>query len=273
MLITLACAPAAAADGPGSPEQAVRRAWEAARDAGAYRFASDVVQTTRPAPALSNVGRSITRNELHLEGNVDLPARSLEMRLWTNGGSVANPASASEMRIEGEQAWTRQPGGSWQQVEDFTGGFAPNGDFLSYLAGIKNVRETGSEGASFHFDFDGPAFANYMRDQLEQYLRERGELPAGLYLDSSRTYQEMTGQGEITLAEVARSETGHSGLEGGLERPAAAPERASRLSVRREQSARRGGYRNLLRFRLRPSWLRRRRKRRQVQRREGCSER
>ncbi len=216
MLITLACAPGAAADGPtGSPEQTVRRAWEAARDAGAYRFASDVVQTTRPAPALSNVGRSITRDELHLEGSVDLPARSLEMRLWTDGGSVANPATAAEMRIQGEAAWTRQPGGSWQQVEDFTGGFAPNGDFLSYLAGIKNVKRDdvmrddmsgqdadssfSSQASRFTFDFDGPAFADYMRDQLEQYLREKGELPAGLYLDSSRTYQEMIGQGEVTL--------------------------------------------------------------------------
>ncbi len=207
MLITLVCAPVAAADAPpgsppGSAEQAVRRAWEAARDAGTYQFASDVVQTTYPTPALSNVGRSLTRNELHLEGDVDLPGRALEMRLWTNGGSVANPDSAAEMRIEGEQAWIRQSGGSWQEVEDFTGGFAPGGDFMSYLVGAKNVKcdDVMRDGVSrFTFDFDGPAFAAYMRDQMEQILRERGELPLNLHLDSSRAYQGMTGGGEVTL--------------------------------------------------------------------------
>ena len=53
----------------------------------------------------------------------------------------------------------------------------------------------------FTFDLDGPVFANYMRDQLESYLRDKGELPLNLRLDSSRTYQQMTGQGEILLDE------------------------------------------------------------------------
>ncbi len=35
-----------------------------------------------------------------LEGDVDLPGRTMQMRLWTGGGSVANPDSAAEMRIE-----------------------------------------------------------------------------------------------------------------------------------------------------------------------------
>ena len=214
--ITLACTPVAAADAPsGSPEQAVRRAWEAARDVGTYRFASDVAQTTRPAPALSSVGQSSTRNQLHLEGDVDLPAHEFAMRFWTAGGSVANPDSATELRIQGQKAWTCQPGGSWQEVPNFSGGFAPNGDFLSYLAGIKNVKRDDvrrddvsgqdadsrftSHASRFTFDFDGPSFANYVRDQLESYLRERGELPQGIYLDSSATYRDTTGQGEITL--------------------------------------------------------------------------
>ncbi len=34
---------------------------------------------------------------------------------------------------------------------------------------------------------------------MEQYLREKGELPLNLHLDSSRTYQAMTGQSEIML--------------------------------------------------------------------------
>jgi hypothetical protein len=184
-----------------------------------------VVQTAYPAPVLGNVGRSSTRNQLHLEGDVALPARALTMRLWTGGGSVANPAGAVEMRIEGARAWTRQGGGAWQEAADFTGGFAPGGDFLAYLVGVKNVRLLDGQGdkvtrwqgeedrvtvspphrvtpasyTRFAFDLDGPTIANHLRDQLESYLRERGELPLNLRLDASRTYQQMTGQGEITL--------------------------------------------------------------------------
>jgi len=225
LLLTSLIRPAVAAAGALTPEQAVQRAWRAAQDAGAYQFASDVVQTSYPAPALGNVGRSSTRNQLHLEGDVDLPARALTMRLWTGGGSVANPDSAAEIRMEGERAWARQGGGSWQEAEDFTGGFAPGGDFLAYLVGVKNVRLLDGQGdkvtrwqgeedrvtvspphrvtpssyTRFAFDLDGPAFANHLRDQLESYLRERGELPLNLRLDSSRIYQQMTGQGVITL--------------------------------------------------------------------------
>jgi hypothetical protein len=138
LLISMILPSVAAADAI-SPEQTVQRAWQAARDAGAYNFTSDVVQTSYPA--LGNVGRSSTRNSLHLEGDVDLPGRTMQMRMWTGGGSVATPDSAAEIRIEGERAWARQGGGSWQEAEDFTSGFAPGGDFLSYLVGVKNVRE------------------------------------------------------------------------------------------------------------------------------------
>jgi hypothetical protein len=226
LLTSLILPPVAAADSL-SPEQAIQRAWRAAHDAGVYHFTSDVVQTSYPAPALGNVGRSpltgifdSTRNQLHLEGDVDLPARTMQMRMWTGAGSVANPDSAAEMRIEGNRAWARQGGGSWQEVEDFSGGFAPGGDFLSYLVGVKNVErgawsvERGAwsversddprftlHATRFTFDLDGPVFANYMRDQLESYLRDKGELPLNLRLDSSRTYQQMTGQGEILLDE------------------------------------------------------------------------
>ena len=98
--------------------------------------------------------------------------------------------------------------------------FAPGSDHLAYLAGAKNVRrlsmetrpiprpDVQGESASsadpmvyrftrYAFDLDGLAFAQHMRDQLENYLRERGELPLGLTLDSSRTYQNTTGEGEL----------------------------------------------------------------------------
>ncbi len=51
----------------------------------------------------------------------------------------------------------------------------------------------------FTFDLDGPALANYIRDQLEAYLRRTGELPAGLYLDAPDSLRQATGNGEVWI--------------------------------------------------------------------------
>jgi type II secretory pathway pseudopilin PulG len=51
----------------------------------------------------------------------------------------------------------------------------------------------------FTFPLDGPAFARHLRDQMERYLREKGELPPGLTLDVLRQYYRVTGSGEIWL--------------------------------------------------------------------------
>lgn len=69
LLITPITLPAADASSR-TPEQIVRRAWQAAHDVGVYHFTSDVVQTSYPAPALNDVGRSSTRNGLHDEVTV-----------------------------------------------------------------------------------------------------------------------------------------------------------------------------------------------------------
>ncbi|MCP5098322.1 MAG: tandem-95 repeat protein, partial [Chloroflexi bacterium] len=54
----------------------------------------------------------------------------------------------------------------------------------------------------YTFDFDGPAFATFVRDQMEATLHEQGELPAGMSLDASQTYRQTTGSGEIWLNEA-----------------------------------------------------------------------
>ncbi|MBC8448043.1 MAG: hypothetical protein H8D78_09850, partial [Chloroflexi bacterium] len=209
MLAATLAPPLALADPPSpSPKRAVQRAWQAAQRLGDYHFTSEVAQTTFPAPSLANFGRSSRQETFYLEGDVNLPARAMTMRLWGAGGSLADPNTAMELRLEGDHGFIRQPGGTWQEVNDVGGGFAPNNDMLAYLAGLKNVRQTGgSEPDTQHarrstrytFDLDGPAFALYLRDQLETYLRQRGELPLNLTLDSSRVYRETTGHGEIWL--------------------------------------------------------------------------
>jgi hypothetical protein len=86
-----------------NPAEAVRRAWETALDAGVYRFATDLVQTTYPALSLSNAGRGPQQNALYLEGQTDMPARSSRMSMQEAGGNVVNSRNGGEARIEGDR--------------------------------------------------------------------------------------------------------------------------------------------------------------------------
>jgi hypothetical protein len=73
----------------------VAAAWQRARAASSYHFASDVVQETIPSATIANVGRSSRTEQLRLEGQADLRRSALELRLWQGGGSVLQDARAS----------------------------------------------------------------------------------------------------------------------------------------------------------------------------------
>jgi hypothetical protein len=203
------------------PAEAVRRAWQRARDAGVYGFATDLVQTTYPALSLANAGRGPQQDAMRLEGQIDMPARTMHMSM-REGGAAVSSRNGGEARIEGDRAYIRPLGGAdsdWQEVNDFSATFAPDSDLLAYLSGMTNVREVPAEerrsaGAGeqaghaarstlhvsrFAFDLDGRAFANYMADQLQRRLSDSGELPAGLTLDSARPFRDVSGDGEIWI--------------------------------------------------------------------------
>ncbi len=198
-----------------APARAVQAAWQAAQQAGAYRFASRVVQTTHPAPSIANVGQGSRVETVYLEGDADLPGQALLLRMWQGAASTSNPQDSVELRIEGERAYGRAAGGQWQEMDNFAGSFAPNNDLLAYLAGVKNVqrisesanqRMTESAGRNYEvrytqygFALDGPAFADHIRDQLEEQLRRTGELPAGLHLDTPDSLRRAVGDGEVWI--------------------------------------------------------------------------
>ena len=141
--------------------------------------------------------------------------------MWTGGGNTLTRKDGVEVRLEGDRTYGRIIGGEWQEMDNFSNAFAPGNDLMAYLAGAKNVRELGTETRTlpssdvasdsqptdlptyqftkYAFDVDGPAFASHMRDQLERQLREKGELPLGLTLDSSAVYRGATGQGEVWI--------------------------------------------------------------------------
>jgi hypothetical protein len=178
-------------------------AWQRAQARGSYHFATDAVQVTTPTATVANVGRTSREERIHLEGQTDLRANTLHMRLWSQGGSVAQAESGVEVRVEDGKTLVRQGGGTWQEVDTFSDAFAPQGDFLAYLAAVRDVVTHPAETRanitfSRHtFRLDGPAFAGYVRDQLERAMQERGELPPGTHLDVPAYYAQMTGEGEL----------------------------------------------------------------------------
>jgi type II secretory pathway pseudopilin PulG/subtilisin-like proprotein convertase family protein len=191
-----------------SPEDEVQAAWQRVRESGAYHFTADIRQSTVPRPTISNVGRTSKVETLYLEGDTNLPERQLHLTLWSQGGSVLDAASGVEIKVEGDRAYGRRQGQSWQEISNFTGVFAPQGDFTAFLAAAKNVKRNDVEREStdsrftfyasrFTFDIDGRSYAAYARDQLEKYLTDKGELPPGVSLDLSQTYADMTGEGEL----------------------------------------------------------------------------
>ncbi|MFN8440638.1 MAG: LamG-like jellyroll fold domain-containing protein [Caldilineaceae bacterium] len=191
----------------------VTAAWEKARAAGSYAFTSDVLQKTIPVASLANVGRSSRSEALYLEGQNNLRTQTLELTLWSQGGSALNADSGVSLRTENGKTYTRRGGRSassaepWQEGDNFTEGFAPQGDFLGYLVAIRDVTAGATEtrgGITFTryaFTLDGPAFANYMHEQMTVALRAKGELPPGVQLDAPAYYRNMTGSGELWVGE------------------------------------------------------------------------
>jgi len=184
----------------------ITAALEKARAAGAYQFTSDITQVTIPTMQITNVGRSSRSEQLHLAGQTDLRQQSMEMQLWSDGGSVLQAGSGIGVKVAAGKTFVRQGQGDWQEKPDFSvDSLAPQGDFMAYLTALRNVQahapeqRNGIQLTRYSFTVDGPAFAAYSHAQLEQTLRAKGELPADMQLEVPRYYQEMTGDGELWI--------------------------------------------------------------------------
>ena len=162
---------------------------------------------TIPAARAINVGRGSRTTQLHLEGQTNLPAQAMEMRLWSEGGSVLLDASGVAVKVEGGKTYMRHGAGSWQLADGLADGIAPQGDFMAYLSAVRGVTAHAPETHAgivvtrYSFTVDGPAFAGFVRDQIEQAMRAKGALPPGSNLAVSQYYRAMTGDGELWVAE------------------------------------------------------------------------
>jgi hypothetical protein len=204
LVIGLAIQPGVAATVQPDP---VSAAWARARDAGSYHFDSDVTQVTIPSPKVSNVGRSSRTAQLHLEGQTNLDAHTMEMRLWSEGGSVLLDQSGAAIKVEQGKTYVRHGAGDWQETDGLADSIAPQGDFMAYLGAVRDIQahapetHAGIAVTRYSFTIDGPAFAAFVRDQIEHAMRAKRALPPGSSLTVPQYYRDMTGDGELWVGE------------------------------------------------------------------------
>src|SRR5262245_55064868 len=77
----------------------VTTAWEKAKAAGSYHFTSDITQVTLPVATIANVGRSSRTEKYYLEGQNNLRQNQLELKLWSDGGSILQDASGIGVKV------------------------------------------------------------------------------------------------------------------------------------------------------------------------------
>ncbi len=225
MVIVFVWSPLTAA--PPTSDQVVQNAWQRAQQIGAYRFRTNIAQTTWPLPKLENVGLSASEERLYLEGQVNRHSEAMQIKLWSNGGNVANGSNSIEIKVADGKALGRAARGEWQELDDATSLFAPGNDPMSYLVATRNIHQIRTPDPAkrdaqsarrghnpaqasqipisnlqspisiFQFDIDGRAFAEYLRERMEAELRRKDKLPSFARLDVLKQYVDMTGSGEI----------------------------------------------------------------------------
>ncbi|MCP4166202.1 MAG: hypothetical protein GY759_09955 [Chloroflexi bacterium] len=85
--------------------------------AGSYSFKADLVQLTIPVATARNVGRSSRCSEMRVEGETNLREATLDMQIWSQGGSILDNVNGMEIRVAEGRTLTRQTGGDWQEIK------------------------------------------------------------------------------------------------------------------------------------------------------------
>ena len=117
---------------PGE-DRSLHAAWQAADTRGGYEFTTSIQQTSRPLPRLVNVGLGSKTDHIYIEGKTDRRAGSMQMKLWSDGGSAALGTGALEIKVEDGKAYGRTAQEPWREMDDVTGLFAPGQDAFGFL--------------------------------------------------------------------------------------------------------------------------------------------
>ena len=187
------------------PQQAVEHAWELAYQSGEYSFLTDMIQTTEPANTLENAGRDTLSERLYVDGTANRAERGLQTRMWRAGFEE----QALTIKVENGITYGRVGLNEWEEVSGYADAFAPGGDPMAFFAGATDVEFASTETRNFGdlsltlkrytFEFDGAAFAEHVRSDLEQTMKEAGELPASVHLETPDQFARSTGNGEVWI--------------------------------------------------------------------------
>jgi hypothetical protein len=189
------------------PQVVVMRAWELVKQSGSYHFVAQVDQVSIPLSIPINVGKESRQQSVRLEGTADLAEHQMEFNLNAQGGSPLDTRSGTQIKIDGDHAYSRQGEQAWQEIDDFTGSFAPQSDFMAFLSGAKDIRlaEPGSDSAGvpgvtqYNFEVDGRGFAAYLQERLIEQLTTQGKLPVGVEVSLNEQLASLSGTGEIWI--------------------------------------------------------------------------
>ena len=87
------------------PEHVIRQAYELAHLSETLSYRSKVIQTTYPAPLITNAGRQPVEETITLEGDVNLDTEEMDLTIWQD--AAADPNRGMAMRVDGDRACRR----------------------------------------------------------------------------------------------------------------------------------------------------------------------
>ncbi|MEM7127857.1 MAG: LamG-like jellyroll fold domain-containing protein, partial [Chloroflexota bacterium] len=200
---------------PLTAKHELQRSWRYASDVGSYSYRSTMVRTKHPTLSLENVGRTAKVERASAQGSVDNPDETIQLTLW----SVGIEQDGVDIKLEEGQSYARRSGGDeWTAIDQPATDFAPGGDPLGFLLAAENIQQlpdsarpaaedglqsivysSGGAETGYRFDIDGVKYADHMRLQMQQSMREQGELPASITLGPIAQYVNMEATGEIWL--------------------------------------------------------------------------
>lgn len=187
-------------------------AWANTERAGSYDFTTELTETRTPAPRITSIGRSPQIRTIYAAGTADRRAEQLTLSLWDDPTQLHSDAASYDIEIDGVDARARAHGGQWEQIDDFSGSFAPSGDAAAFLSAAKYVESLGQGSAEnpqrgtityerYAFTLDGDAYANYLNEMLQTQMREQGQLPRGVSVTGGEHFRDMIGSGEAWIDE------------------------------------------------------------------------
>ncbi len=179
------------ANGDTGAQAELERAWHALDNALDYRFTADIEQTFTPRAISANIGKSDTRIDLRIDGDVRT-RDNMTIRVRAETGDASIEPTTIERKDGAAYVITAQ--GARQPVDDPLAA-SPLGGNLGYLAGATNVRalETLNGVRRFVFDISGDKLADYAQREHQGALAQSR---AGA-LGSSALLRNASGRGEL----------------------------------------------------------------------------